>query len=82
MMLPGDVEVRPRYKYAVTDLPFPSLHQHWQCLGWEDVSVAYHPHLEKFCMDCSLLLPEGLAFDTVLFPFLCTGVLFPKVGDE
>lgn len=41
-----------------------------------------HPHLQMFCMDCSLLLPEGLAFDTVLFPLLCTEALFSKVGVE
>lgn len=42
-----------------------------------------HPLFEVFCMDCCLVLPEGLAFDTVLFPVLrIDAALFSKVGIE
>lgn len=40
MMLPANVEVRPGYKYLISNLPFPLLHHHWKCFCWEEVFVA------------------------------------------
>lgn len=71
--------------YVISDLPFPLLHRHWRVflLGRGVCGFVSHPLLEIFCMDCCLLLPERLAFDTVLFPVSCIdAALFSRVGIE